>query len=112
MEKDARSLVAESILSRIFSNVPFGFAARLWDGTEISMGGKREPFTLVFRSPATFRRLMLRPSTLRFAEAFISGDLEVEGDILAAVRLASRIETLRLGFRDRAVIAAGLLRIR
>lgn len=112
MDNDARSLVAESILSRIFRNVPFGFGARLWDGTEISIGEKREPFTLVFRSPVTFRRLMLRPNTLGFAEAFIRGDLDVEGDVLAAVRLANRIERLRLGIRDRVAIAAELLRLR
>ena len=112
MEKDARSFAAESILNRVFRNVPFGFSARLWDGTEISRGGRREPFTLVFRSPAIFRKLMLRPNTLRFAEAFINGQLDVEGDLIAAMQLARQIEDLRLPLGDRIAVAAQLLRIR
>jgi cyclopropane-fatty-acyl-phospholipid synthase len=54
---------------------------------------------------------MLRPNTLRFAEAFVEGDIDIEGDIFAAVQLAQRIEDLRLGVRDRVAIAARLLKM-
>jgi cyclopropane-fatty-acyl-phospholipid synthase len=112
MEKEASSRAAESILGRIFRDLPFGFTARLWDGRQLQVGGEPcEPFTLVFRHAATFRRLMLRPNTLRFAEAFVEGDIDIEGDIFAAVQLAQRIEDLRLGVRDRVAIAARLLKM-
>jgi cyclopropane-fatty-acyl-phospholipid synthase len=106
-----RSQAARAILERIFRNVPFGLAARLWDGTQVLLGSERSSFTLVFRSPDAFRRLMLRPNTLRFAEAYVGGDLEIEGDIFTAIRLANRIEALRLGLRDRIAILLALAKL-
>lgn len=101
--------VAEGILRRVFRDVPFGFAVRLWDGERIHLGPSGEPFTLVFRKRETFRRLVLRPDTLRFALAFADGELDVEGDLFTALRLANRIETLRLGVGDRLAILAALV---
>lgn len=44
----------------------------------------RQPrFTLVFRDPETFDKLM-RPSETGLGEAFISGELDVEGDLFSA----------------------------
>ncbi|MGH7857114.1 MAG: hypothetical protein ACREQY_07240 [Candidatus Binatia bacterium] len=108
---DIRSAAGKNILERIFREAPFGFAARLWDGTQILLGSGSQPFTLVFRDPATFRRLMLRPSTRRFAEAYVDGSLEIEGDMFAALRLANRIEALRLGVRDRIAILLELFKL-
>ncbi|MGH7819859.1 MAG: hypothetical protein ACREQ9_08810 [Candidatus Binatia bacterium] len=108
---DSRSVAGRNILERIFREVPFGFAARLWDGTLILLGPGSRAFTLVFRDPATFRRLMLRPNTRRFAEAYVNGALEIEGDTFAALRLANRIEALRLGVRDRIAILLQLFKL-
>ena len=102
---------ARTILSRIFCRVPFGFAVRLWNGTRIHLGPSGEPFTLVFRSREAFRRLVLRPNTLRFALAFTDGELDVEGDLFAAMHLANRIEDLQLRLRDRVAILAALARV-
>jgi len=102
---------ARIILTRVFREVPFGFAVRLWNGARIHLGSKGEPFTLVFRSREIFRRLVLRPNTLRFAVAFADGDIDVEGDLFTALRLANRIEALRLGLRDRLAILAALARL-
>lgn len=99
---------ASRILYRIFHNVPFGFAVRLWSGERIHLGPSGEPFTLVFRKREAFRRLVLRPNTLRFALAFADGDLDVEGDLFAAILLADRIEALHLGWGDRLAILATL----
>ncbi|MGH7896960.1 MAG: hypothetical protein ACREQQ_03360 [Candidatus Binatia bacterium] len=111
MDKSSRSRAAASVLGRIFRDVPFGFAARLWDGTQVLLGSGPRPFTLVFRTPEVFRSLMLRPNTRRFAEAFIEGDLDVEGDLFAALRLGNRVDTLRLGIGDRVAILARVLRV-
>jgi cyclopropane-fatty-acyl-phospholipid synthase len=108
---DVRSRAGRRILERIFRNAPFGFAARLWDGTRIPLWRGEGPFTLVFRSPAVFRRLVLRPNTMEFAQAYVRGDLDVEGDLLAAVGLANGIDRLRLGVRERLAILLDLLRL-
>jgi len=107
-ERPESSGAAELILRRIFGNVPFGFAVRLWDGTRIHVGPSGEPFTLVFHRRETFRALVLRPNTLRFAVAYTDGDLDVEGDFFAAMRLANQIEVIHLGLGDRLAILRAL----
>jgi cyclopropane-fatty-acyl-phospholipid synthase len=102
---------AARILALVFGNVPFGFAVRLWNGARVHLGPAGEPFTLVFRSREAFRRLVLRPNTLRFAVAFADGELDVEGDLFTAVGLANRIEALELTLRDRLAILGALTRI-
>jgi hypothetical protein len=102
---------AETILARVFREVPFGFAVRLWNGGRIHLGPKGEPFTLVFRTREAFRRRVLRPNTLRFALAFADGDLDVEGDFFDALHLAERIERIHLGLRDRLAILAALAKV-
>jgi cyclopropane-fatty-acyl-phospholipid synthase len=102
---------AAAILGRIFRNVPFGFAVRLWDGTSVHLGPHREEFTLVFCQRDAFRRLMMRPNTLRFAEAYVGGDLDVEGDFFTAVRLANQIEALRLTVADRISILGAMSKL-
>jgi hypothetical protein len=102
---------ALTVLRRIFRDVPFGFAVRLWNGTKVHLGPGGEPFTLVFRTREAFRWLVLRPNTMRFALAFAEGDLDIEGDLFTAMHLANRIEALRLGLADRLAIVAALARL-
>ena len=85
------------------------FAARLWDGSRLHLGGEGEPFTLVFRSRRSFRKLMLRPNTLRFALAYVNGEIDVEGDLFAAMRLAAYIEALRVSLKDRLAVLRALM---
>lgn len=102
---------AAAILSRIFRNVPFGFAVRLWDGTRVHLGPDGEPFTLVFCQREAFRRLVMRPNTLRFAEAYVDGELDIEGDFFTAVRLANQLEALRLTVADRISILGAMSKL-
>ncbi len=108
---DARTEAARSILERVFQNAPFSLAARLWDGTQVLLGSERTAFTIVFRSPEAFRRLVLRPNTMQFAEAYVTGGFDIEGDLFTAIRMANRIEALRLGLRDRIAILLALLKL-
>jgi cyclopropane-fatty-acyl-phospholipid synthase len=105
-----RSSSAEAeALRRVLGGVTFGFAARLWDGSRLHLGGEGEPFTLVFRSRRSFRKLMLRPNTLRFALAYVNGEIDVEGDLFAAMRLAAYIEALRVSLKDRLAVLRALM---
>jgi len=58
------------------------FEIRLWDGTLWSHS-QRSRFTLVFRHPGALRAMFTSMSQLSFAEAFIYGDIDFEGDIQA-----------------------------
>jgi cyclopropane-fatty-acyl-phospholipid synthase len=106
---DRSSSAAAEAIRRVLGGATFGFAARLWDGSRLHVGGEGEPFTLVFRSRRSFRKLMLRPNTLRFAVAFVNGEIDVEGDLFAAVRLAAHIEALRVGLKDRLAVLRALM---
>jgi cyclopropane-fatty-acyl-phospholipid synthase len=69
-----------------------GFAVHYWTGDEEPAAPDRDRgFRLVVRSPGALRRMLLPPSELAFAEAFISGEVDVEGDLLAAVELGATL---------------------
>lgn len=74
-------------------------AVRYWDGSEEQPGASgrlntqhgtasKPPFTLVIRSSGGLRRMLLPPSELHFGEAYVRGDVDIEGDIEAAAGLA------------------------
>lgn len=60
---------------------------RAWDGSESGPAGGP---VLVLRSPQALRRILWRPGELGFARAFVSGDLDVEGDLTEGLRRAMR----------------------
>ncbi len=55
---------------------------RAWDGTE---AGPQGAPVVVLRSPLALRRLLWEPGELGLAQAYIAGDLDVEGDVGAAL---------------------------
>jgi cyclopropane-fatty-acyl-phospholipid synthase len=57
---------------------------RFWDGSAI--GAADGPATIVLRSPNALRRILWSPNEVGFARAFITGDAEIEGDLLEAIR--------------------------
>jgi cyclopropane-fatty-acyl-phospholipid synthase len=77
-------------------------AVQLHDGTII--GPSRAPARLVFRSPDALRRLLTAPGELGFARAYVAGELDVEGDIYAALALQERLSGT-LGLRQWAAVA-------
>jgi cyclopropane-fatty-acyl-phospholipid synthase len=56
---------------------------RGWDGSE---AGPENAPVLVVRSPRALQRILWRPGELGFARAYISGDLDVEGDLTEGLR--------------------------
>ncbi|HEY9429216.1 MAG TPA: cyclopropane-fatty-acyl-phospholipid synthase family protein [Gemmatimonadaceae bacterium] len=75
---------------------------RYWDGSEeqpapprtlsTQQGAVAKPsFTLVIRSSGGLRRMLIPPSELRFGEAYVRGDIDIEGDMEAAAGLAEEL---------------------
>ena len=73
---------AANLLERLIPP-PRSFNIRFWDGTELPAAG-RPAFTLVLNHPGALRRMFTPPLELSLGEAFIYGDVDLEGDILAA----------------------------
>ena len=70
---------------------PRDFVVRLWTGEALQpTPGQRARFTLVLTHPAALRRMLWPPSELTLAEAFVRGDFDVEGDLVAAFALRDR----------------------
>jgi len=77
---------------------PRDFTVRLWTGEALPPSpGCTGRFVLVLRHPASLVRMLWPPGELTAAEAFVRGDWDVEGDLVAALALRHR---LHLGPRE------------
>ncbi|WP_420811319.1 class I SAM-dependent methyltransferase [Candidatus Frankia nodulisporulans] len=80
---------ARTLLGALLGDTP-PVRVRLWDGSTL---GPDSATRIVVRSPEALRRVLLRPGQLGFARAFVAGDLDVEGDIFAALAVREAIDT-------------------
>jgi cyclopropane-fatty-acyl-phospholipid synthase len=64
-------------------------AMRAWDGT--TWGDADADATIVLRHPAALRSLLLPPKDLAAGEAYIFDDVDIEGDIVAALEWGARL---------------------
>ncbi|MFJ1606277.1 class I SAM-dependent methyltransferase [Streptomyces sp. NPDC088253] len=93
---------------------PLPLRLRAWDGSE---AGPPDAPVVVVRSRRALRRLLWQPGELGLAQAYVTGELDVEGDLAAALRTmwgAVRERGLhppRLAPADRARAARTALRL-
>ena len=84
---------SQEVVEAVFG--PIGerrFAVRYWDGTFELAGATSTPdFTLAFQRPGALRRMLLPATELSIAESFISGDVEIEGKMEAAMYLGNAL---------------------
>ena len=92
---------AAEILHRVFDRVSAGFAFRLWDGTQVDLGAGPRVCTAVIHRPDTFVRLIRDPTPLNFAEAYVEGALDIEGDLFEAMKIADSMEEIRVPLIER-----------
>ena len=82
--------VAE-LIATLLADAGLDLPVRLrgWDGSEAGPAGAP---VLAARSPRALQRILWRPGELGLARAYVSGDLDVEGDLADALRrvLAAR----------------------
>jgi cyclopropane-fatty-acyl-phospholipid synthase len=80
--RPAAQLVAD--LAQALLGVPLPLGMRCWDGSEVA-GPPGSP-TLVVRSPKALRRIVYAADELGLARAYVSGDLDIEGDLYATLQ--------------------------
>jgi cyclopropane-fatty-acyl-phospholipid synthase len=84
---------------------------RFWDGSRL--GSSDGTAAIVLRSPNALRRILYSPNEVGFGRAYIQGDVDIEGDDLAAIRLIAQAapDELRIGTRTlaRSLLAAARL---
>jgi len=110
LPRNVSSRRAAGILRTVFDRVGTGLAFRLWDGTLVELGHGAPVCTAVVHRPETFVRLMRDPSPYNFAEAYVSSDLDLEGDLFEVMKIADAIEEIRPSLRDRLRVLVDLWR--
>jgi cyclopropane-fatty-acyl-phospholipid synthase len=94
--------VADPIERILGPDLPVAIEA--YDGSRL--GPSEAPATLVVRSPRAIHRLVTAPGELGLGRAYVTGELDVEGDIYAAlVALRERVPDVKLGPKGWAAVA-------
>ncbi len=110
-----RSLAAEAagrLLQRLLRGTGASFAIRLWDGDELHFGNAGAPrFTLVCRTPAAVQALVLGHDPLRLVESYLRDDIDVEGDLFAAIGMKDLLQDNPLPWHQRLRIGLEALRL-
>lgn len=99
-------------LARRVIGAPLPLGVRCWDGSEIRPPAAAP--TLVVRSPRALRRFLYAPNELGLARAYVSGELDVEGDLYPVLRLPDALPArpeLRLDRRAVAPLLGPLARL-
>jgi cyclopropane-fatty-acyl-phospholipid synthase len=78
------------ILFEEYEGAPFG--VRLWDGWRWNWPRNKEPrCTVLFRTPAALAALMLKPSEITMGEAYLNGEIDIEGDMFSVFEVAEHL---------------------
>lgn len=88
---------------------------RCWDGS--AYGPADAPVQVVFHRRRALRRLLWAPNELGFARAYVSGDVDLEGDVFTGLAEMDRLADPETGpgivvdRRTRAAVLAAVLRL-
>jgi len=95
------------VLGEVFGGVSgVDFTVRLWEGTVWPDESSTSPrFTLVLNHAGALREMLLPPTELNLGEAYIYGDFDVEGDLVAAFAIVETFESLDLGLGEKLGLA-------
>lgn len=107
----AKSILrAYKILTILFNGYRGPTSIGLWDGSEVNSGAHTR-CSLSFRHPAALRELLLKRDLLKLAEAYLGGDIEVEGDIESLFDIVPWLQDLQLPLRQKLRMLTGALRL-
>lgn len=83
-----------ALLKQVFSDYkPAHFKFRLWNGQEWSPPGLEEDrATVVINNPGILAHILSFPADVRLGEAYIYGDIDIQGDIYAVFPAADYIK--------------------
>lgn len=79
--------LAPLVHAAVGSEAPFDIKA--WDGSRV--GPPDAQWTLKFNNRRGLRRLLWAPNELGFARAYVSGDIEIDGDLLAGMEVLEQV---------------------
>jgi cyclopropane-fatty-acyl-phospholipid synthase len=77
------------------------FATRFWDGSEISAAADPPRFEILVRSPDALAELLREPNQLGLARAWVTGELDLRGEVEDVFSVSERFAGLGLDWRGR-----------
>ncbi|MGZ8751369.1 MAG: class I SAM-dependent methyltransferase [Acidimicrobiia bacterium] len=83
--------IADLVELIVGPDLPVAFEA--YDGSRC--GPEEPPAKIVVRSPDAIRRIVTAPGELGIGRAYVAGDIDLEGDVFAALELRRRFSKLR-----------------
>ena len=108
--EDNLSKIGAGIVAKVLAGYSGSIAIRLWDGT-LTQGAFDAPCTVIFREPGALRDLILHRNLLRLAESYLSGAIEVEGDLESLFDLKTHLLSLNLPLGTRLHLLYQALRL-
>jgi cyclopropane-fatty-acyl-phospholipid synthase len=98
-------------LFQVLLGEPLPVGVRFWDGSRL--GPENSPATAVVHSPKALRRLLYRPNDLGIGRAYVTGELDIEGDVFFGLEALSAAapEDTRLGPKAWAELARAVVRL-
>jgi len=117
LQEEAGLTVAEVLEPLVRTTIGTGLPIRIdcWDGS--SLGPADAALQVRFTSRRGLRRLLWAPNELGFARAYVSGDVQIEGDLLTAMQLLDELADLErgpgvhIGPETTAAVAKAVLRL-
>jgi cyclopropane-fatty-acyl-phospholipid synthase len=101
---------AQNIISSLLNDYRGATAIRLWDGHELY----RNPDTrcsLVFKRPGVLRELLLKRDLVKLGEAYLSGEIDAEGELEALFELTPQLQKLELSLHEKLLLLFSALRL-
>lgn len=92
---------ARFILNRLFQDFAGAFAVRLWNGSMLPIGHGSPAFTICLKQATVLRELVWFNAPTRLAEAYLDGEIEIQGDFNAAMQLRYHFESLSLPLHEK-----------
>ncbi len=77
------------------------FSTRFWDGSEIVAAAEPPPFEILVESPDALAELLREPNQLGLARAWVTGELDLRGDVEDVFALSDRFADVGLDWRTR-----------
>jgi cyclopropane-fatty-acyl-phospholipid synthase len=105
----AARIRGRTVLSDALGRVPV--TVRFWDGSSISARQDPEAPVVLVRDERAIAYFLRAPNQLGLGRAWVSGALDVDGDLERVLGLRERVSGLRLGRLDRARLAASALAV-
>jgi cyclopropane-fatty-acyl-phospholipid synthase len=104
--------VTRQVLEALFGpSASRSFAVRFWDGTIDAPSGRDPAFTFVIRAPGALRNMLLPPTEMSIVNAYLFGDVDVEGDMESAAGLGDLVASRLTRFGTVARLARRVLRL-